>query len=127
MKREGQKINNLQLKYLGLDSLSDEINIDSNYAKYIMQWAQPSENNSELWQNTITEMEEKGLIKFEGDFFKSIKSTVNLLRQVEKLSQDASKQTQGCESQYYNDVASTAEQAIELLNKSPVKDDLISE
>ncbi len=127
MKREGQKINNLQLKYLGLDSLSDEINIDSNYAKYIMQWAQPSENNSELWQNTITEMEEKGLIKFEGDFFKSIKSTVNLLRQVEKLSQDASKQTQGLESQYYNDVASTAEQAIELLNKSPVKDDLISE
>lgn len=127
MKREGQKINNLQLKYLGLDSLSDEINIDSNYAKYIMQWAQPSENNSELWQNTITEMEEKGLIKFEGDFFKSIKSTINLLRQVEKLSQDASKQTQGLESQYYNDVASTAEQAIELLNKSPVKDDLISE
>ena len=127
MKREGQKINNLQLKYLGLNSLSDEINIDSNYAKYIMQWAQPSENNSELWQNTITEMEEKGLIKFEGDFFKSIKSTINLLRQVEKLSQDASKQTQGLESQYYNDVASTAEQAIELLNKSPVKDDLISE
>ena len=127
LKREGQKINNLQLKYLGLDSLSDEIHIDSNYAKYIMQWAQPSENNSELWKNTITEMEDKGLIKFEGDFFKSIKSTINLLRQVEKLSQDASKQTEGLESQYYNDVASTAEQAIELLNKSPVKDDLISE
>ena len=127
LKKEGQKINNLQLKYLGLDSLSDEIHIDSNYAKYIMQWAQPSENNSELWKNTITEMEDKGLIKFEGDFFKSIKSTINLLRQVEKLSQDASKQTEGLESQYYNDVASTAEQAIELLNKSPVKDDLISE
>ena len=92
-----------------------------------MLWAQPSENNSKLWQNTITEMEEKGLIKYEGDFFKSIKSTVKLLRQVEKLSQDASKQTQGLESQYYNYVASTAEQAIELLNKSPVKDDLISE
>ena len=46
MKREGQKINNLQLKYLGLDSLSDEIIIDSNYAKYIMQCAQPSETNS---------------------------------------------------------------------------------
>lgn len=126
MKRVGQKINSLQLRYLGLDSLSEEIHIDTNYAKYIMQWAQPTEDNSKHWEDIITEMENRQLIKFEGDFFKSLKSTINLLKQIEELSKEASNQTQGTESKYYKDVANTAEQAIELINKSPVKDDLMS-
>ena len=121
-----QKLNNLQSINLDPDSIAENVSISQDYAKYIMQWAEESEDNSTQWRDIITEMEHQQLIKFEGDFFKSVKNTINILKQVQELSIKAANQTKGLESSCHKNTATKAKQAIELLNKSPVIDDLMS-
>ena len=96
--------------------ITSDIKINPNLMPYIKLWAETSgsRDNRVLWTNLIESMTSKGIIKDEGDFFKKINYTTNILKQIQKAAP----------TKFLKD---TAEKAVKMLQKSPVNDILLYE
>ena len=107
-----EEIKNMEIER-GIDS---DININSRIMPYIKMWADTSEtaDNSVLWTNIIEMMVSNNVIRDEGDFFKKINYTTNILKQIQKAAPTS----------YLRE---TAEKAVKKLQKSPVNDILLYE
>ena len=97
----------------GLDT---GIKINSGIPAYIKMWAElpDSYNNKFLWSDMVYNMTSKALIRDEGDLFKKINFSTNILKQIRKAAP----------TEYLRD---TASKAIKMLQKSPVNDILLYE
>ena len=96
--------------------IENEFSINTTITPYIKLWANSSTagDNSYLWSSLVNTMIEKDLIKDEGDFFKKINFTINVLKQVQSIAPTA----------YLKE---TAAEAVKRLQKSPVDDILLYE
>ena len=98
---------------LGIDK---GFTINTSTAPYVKLWAKSGTegDNSVLWTSIVNSMIEKELIKDEGDFFKKINFTVNVLKQLQTIAPTS----------YLKE---TAKEAVKRLQKSPVDDILLYE
>ncbi len=96
--------------------IESNIKINSSCAPYIRMWANldNQELNIENWSSMIKSMLSQDIIKTEGDFLKKVNYTIDILKQVKKIAP----------TPYLQD---TADQAIKMLQKSPVDDILFYE
>ena len=96
--------------------LESDIKINTRAMSYIKKWAEaPTTTDSKLiWCDLIKSMLQNNVISSEGDFFKKINYTTNILKQLRKAAP----------TQYLKD---TASQAVKMLQKSPVDDILLYE
>ncbi len=120
-------------------SSPDAMTFDFQTYPYIYKWAgaEPSsaeENLNQKWKEMIIDMQSENIIFSEGDFTKLISSTVNVLNQISEISQELStamekntpKRKLGAvsDSEKYNRISKTAQEAVKSLQKPPAWDDL---
>ena len=96
--------------------ITSDIKINPQIIPYIKIWAEASGNKDTigLWSRLVKEMISADIIRNEGDFFKKITYTTNILKQLQKMAPQ-------------RNIRKTAEQAIKMLQKSPVDDILLYE
>jgi len=100
-----------------------KIEQNKNATKHLYAWADlnskegiPRDNWRKLYSGDL-----KKTIRDEGSLFKEVTQTVDLLKQMSKISEEASKVVHSDEDvKYYSDLKSTIEESIELLRKEPI-------
>ena len=96
----------------GLDS---NIKINTDCTQSIKQWSETSDKNStEVWSKLVKSLLQNHKITTEGDFYKKINFTINILKQLQKAAPT-------------EDLRETSTKALKMLQKSPVNDILLYE
>lgn len=96
------------------NNIESNIKINNVCSEYIYNWATIQSNSKHAWSDLINDMISKRLIKSEGDFFKKVNYTINVLKQIEEVAPNEK-------------IKQIAGKSIKLLQKSPVNDILLYE
>ncbi len=122
MKKTAQDINKLEEYKLGHANVKP-VNVDSDFADATYSWLiSTNDDDTERWDNAVSTMKDMGLIKFEGDFFKSLNMTVDILNQISALSSMAQKYTNNPQKKKaLQEQEETARKAVELMNRPPLQ------
>lgn len=110
-------IKNIETKY---EILNKEIIPNIQSMPFMQKWAEaPLDDSLESWQGLVKEMSNDKLD--EGDLFKSVNSTVDILKQMQEASELVAKKTQDIKLQTRMKLlGENAVKAVEMLKKSPI-------
>lgn len=97
------------------------VSIDLNLAKYTLRWLCSPSSNAETSWNSLARCLEENTNLYEGDFFKCLNKTKQILQQINHASKKIAKYSHNDEKQKeYNELAEKADLAIQLLDKPPL-------
>ena len=97
------------------------VSIDLNLAEYTLRWiCSPSSDVEKSWNNVARCLEENTTL-YEGDFFKCLNKTKQILQQISHASNKVAKYPHSEEKQAeYKELAEKANLAVQLLDKPPI-------
>ena len=104
----------------------EELYLNTDAMKHVYKWADLNAENNESTQNwhTMIKGDTGFSIKDEGSLFKEITMTTDLLKQITDIAEYAKNNSINApDKRYYNNLQTTAMDAIELINQKPAKQD----
>lgn len=104
----------------------EELYLNTDAMKHVYKWADLNAENNESTQNwhTMIKGDTGFSIKDEGSLFKEITMTTDLLKQITDIAEYAKNNSINApDKRYYNNLQTTAMDAIELVNQKPAKQD----
>lgn len=109
-----------------------EVHVNDKIAEYITHWAlsekqMPVDEKGQPvkteWSKLVNDLKDQKLISYEGDFFKTVNSTVDLLNQLSELSEQAGKLEKDPEAKRNaEELSKKAKEAADILQKPPVRE-----
>lgn len=120
---EDNKLKKYNQDIAKIDSNHINVEFNINAIHHVYNWADLNNKNEiaeENWKNLVQISNSHAKIE-EGTLFEEISRTINLLKQIIKISKEGIKLSENYyDKKYYNDLIETANSSIELLSKSPI-------
>ena len=120
---EDNKLKKYNQDIAKIDSNHINVEFNINAIHHIYNWANLNNKNEiaeENWKNLVQISNSHSKIE-EGTLFEEISRTINLLKQIIKISKEGIKLSENdYDEKYYNDLIETAKASIELLSKPPI-------
>lgn len=109
-------------KDAGMDPTQATINFNPNIAPYIISWANGTESGEyKDWNEFAAGLIMDSVVNNEGDLFKLLNSSVDVLKQISSISESQSKiVSDGLTRKNLHILSKSADEAIKLISKPPI-------
>ncbi|MBR2430062.1 DEAD/DEAH box helicase [bacterium] len=120
---EDNKLKKYNQDMAKIDSNYKDVEFNQDAIYHVYNWAEynsKNDNSEENWKNLVEVSNLESSVD-EGTLFEEITGTINLLKQIIKISKEGVDLSENdYDKKYYKDLINTARESIELLSKTPI-------